>query len=114
MPRKEIINLIKKLKKKYKVGIFSDQTNWIYEIDKNYNFLHIFDYKFISYDVGYTKEDDEIFEIVIDKCDVSPEKILFVDDREKILDNAKRFNFQSYKFESVDNTVKDLFELLNC
>lgn len=112
VPRKQIIDLIKKLKTKYKVGILSDQTNWIFEIDKYYDFLKYFEYRFISYEVGYSKEDNEIFEIAISKCNVPPEKILFIDDRDSILTLAQKFNIQTYKFESISKTVTELSNIL--
>jgi len=46
VPRKEVIDTVIKLKDKFIWGVFSDQTNWIYE-----------------YDSGYTKYDDEFYRI---------------------------------------------------
>jgi HAD superfamily hydrolase (TIGR01509 family) len=101
VPRKEIINIVIELKDKYKWGIFSDQTNWIYEVDEKYDFLKYFDYKFISYDLGYTKYDDEFYRIPYKEIKLSAENILIVDDKQEVLDRAKEFGYHTFRFNSI-------------
>jgi HAD superfamily hydrolase (TIGR01509 family) len=101
VPRKEIIDTIIELKDKFKWGIFSDQTNWIYEVDKKYNFLKYFDYKFISYDLGYTKYDDEFYRIPYKEIKLPAKNILIVDDKQRVLDKAKEFGYKTFRFDSI-------------
>jgi HAD superfamily hydrolase (TIGR01509 family) len=102
IPRKEVIDIIE-LKDKFKWGIFSDQTNWIYEIDEKYNFLKYFDYKFISYDLGYTKYDDEFYRIPYKEIKLPAENILIVDDKQRVLDRAKEFGYHTFRFNSIQS-----------
>jgi HAD superfamily hydrolase (TIGR01509 family) len=101
VPRKEIIDTVIELKDKFKWGIFSDQTSWIYEVDKKYNFLKYFDYKFISYDLGYTKYDDEFYRIPYKEIKIPTENILIVDDKQRVLDKAKEFGYKTFRFDSI-------------
>jgi FMN phosphatase YigB (HAD superfamily) len=99
--RKEIIDTVIELKDKFKWGIFSDQTNWIYEVDKKYNFLQYFDYKFISYDLGYTKYDDKFYKIPFKEIKIPAKNILIVDDKQGVLDRAKEFGYNTFRFDSI-------------
>ncbi len=103
VPRKEIIDTVIDLKDKFKWGIFSDQTNWIYEVDKKYKFLQYFDYKFISYDRGYTKYDDEFYRIPHKEIKLPAENILIVDDKQGVLDKAKEFGYNTFRFDSIQS-----------
>ena len=101
VPRKEVIDTVIKLKDKFIWGVFSDQTNWIYEIDEKYDFLKYFDYKFISYDLCYSKDDDEFYKIPYKKINLPAENILIIDDKQKVLDKAKEFGYNTFRFDSI-------------
>jgi putative hydrolase of the HAD superfamily len=112
-PRTAMIELVRKLRADYKVGIFSDQTNWIYDIDKKYDFFKYFDYKFISYKLGYTKHDDEFYRIPSKETGIKPEKILIVDDNPRVIDKAAEFGLNSYEFTSIKACKEYLSRLKN-
>jgi HAD superfamily hydrolase (TIGR01509 family) len=101
VPRKEVIDTVIKFKDKFKWGIFSDQTNWIYKIDEKYDFIKYFDYKFISYDLGYTKYDDEFYRIPYREIELAAKNILIVDDKQRVLDKAKEFGYNTFRFDSI-------------
>lgn len=112
-PRVGMIELVDKLRLDYKVGIFSDQTNWIYEIDKKYDFFKHFDYKFISYDLGYTKHDDEFYRIPSKETGIQPQKIIIVDDNSRVVKKAKKLGLNSYEFTSIQACKEYLSNLKN-
>lgn len=101
LPRKEVLENVKSIMSDYDVGIFSDQTNWIFEIDDEYDFLKYFDYKFISYQRGVSKHYDEFYELPLQELGTDAEEILIIDDKQKVLDKAKELGYQTYKFESI-------------
>jgi HAD superfamily hydrolase (TIGR01509 family) len=111
IPRTQIIGLIKKLRKDYKIGLFSDQTNWIYDLDERYDFLKYFDYKFISYDAGYTKQDDEFYDMPAKETGISPEQILLVDDKPRVIGRAEEVNLNTYLFTSIADCCKYFSDL---
>lgn len=113
VPRKEILDAVASLKKKYQTGIFSDQTNWIHEIDGIYRFFPLFDHHFVSYDCGYTKYDDRFYRLVEERTPFSGSEILLVDDKERVLDRARSLcGWQTYLFTSIANFRDFLDNLL--
>ncbi|MBN2407478.1 MAG: HAD hydrolase-like protein [Elusimicrobia bacterium] len=100
-PRKDMLELVSELKDTYRLGIFSDQTNWIYELDEKYDFFRYFDCRFISYDLGFTKHDSEFYRIPSEKTGIDPASILVVDDKPRVVDNCIKAGMLGYLFTSV-------------
>jgi len=107
--RSEMIEFVKKMKKLgLIVAILSDQTNWIDELDKKYDFFKYFDKIYNSYRMGITKKDSAIFDLVLDEMGGKPETTLFVDDHIHHINRAKEKGINTIFFESMDQFVKDL------
>ena len=75
-PIKENLELVKILKKNFKIGLLSNQVDWIDDLEKKYNFKKLFDIIIISKEIGYRKPERQIFKIFDDvlptlKCGVS-------------------------------------------
>ena len=99
--RSQVTRLIKGLSHFYTVALFSDQTNWIYEVDTVYPFLHIFDHKFISCNSGYTKLDDKFYRLPEEKTGIPPKETMLIDDKDSVLAKANKLGFNTHKFTSV-------------
>jgi len=69
------------------VGILSDQTNWLDELDFRYRFMRHFDYVFNSFHLHKSKKDASLFLDVVRRMGRIPEEVLFVDD---VQENAER------------------------
>jgi len=110
-PRSRMLELVKKLRHDYKVGIFSDQTNWIYELDSKYNFLSFFDHIFVSYDVGYTKLDDNFYHVPAKQTGIDPAKILIVDDKPRVIKRIEQAGMKGYLFTFVSECSEYLLNL---
>jgi HAD superfamily hydrolase (TIGR01509 family) len=70
-----------------------------------YKIFRYFDYLFISYDLGYTKYDNEFYKIPSRETGISPEKILVVDDKKRVVEKAEGFGMKGYHFTSMDECV---------
>lgn len=112
-PRSEMIDLIKRLHSDYKVGIFSDQTNWIHDINEKYDFFKHFDYRFISYDSGFTKYDDEFYKVPSKETGIKPEEIIIIDDKQRVINKASEFGLKGYLFTSIQACREYLSDLKN-
>ncbi len=87
---KDIFDLIKKLRGRYKLIAFSGNIKSRVEyLDRKYDFRKYFDVEVYSYDYHLTKQEKGFVEIMIKKSGVLPEEIAYVDDNEKYLDAAK-------------------------
>ena len=86
--RNWMLDLVQRLKEASVVtAILSDQTNWLDELDAQYNFFGLFDRVFNSYHLGKCKKDESLFEDVLGEMNFRPEQSLFIDDSQ---DNIKR------------------------
>lgn len=63
-----------------RVGILSDQTNWLDELDARDNFFREFDYVFNSYHMGKSKKDPGHFTDIVRILKIENDKVLFIDD----------------------------------
>ena len=78
---KEHIEIIKKLKKDYKVGILSNNVQeWIVQVLKNYKIEDLFDAVIVSSKVGARKPDALIYFEALKRLSVKPKESVFIAD----------------------------------
>ncbi|CAN2040858.1 Haloacid dehalogenase [Candidatus Magnetomoraceae bacterium gMMP-15] len=63
-----------------RVGILSDQTHWLDQLNRKNNFFSHFDHVFNSYYLGITKKSPAIFDRLVKHMNVKPRNVLFIDD----------------------------------
>jgi putative hydrolase of the HAD superfamily len=85
---KERLELIKKLRKTYQVGVLSN-TNHIHILGVNEilktdheleNFDPIFDWVFLSHEMGLAKPSIEIYDRLVNELHTTPDRVIFFDD----------------------------------
>lgn len=76
-----MLEQVKKLKDRgLTVGILSDQTNWLDELDVRFGFYGRFDFVFNSYHMGKSKVDPTHFDDVLKLLKREGQAVLFIDD----------------------------------
>ncbi len=96
-----MLKIVKEVREKgTRVGILSDQTLWLDELNAKDGFFRCFDYVFNSYHMGKSKMDTSHFDDIVEALHVKPEKILFIDDNE---DHVERGRCQGWKTIRYDN-----------
>jgi len=105
--------LLKRLSKQYKLGIISNNSHeWGEDVLKRFGLNKFFEILVFSHIVGLAKPDEKIFEYAIsDLLDVSPENILFIDDKEKSLLPAKALGWNTILFTSSEKLKQELGKL---
>jgi putative hydrolase of the HAD superfamily len=104
-----MIELIKKLRQSnMHLGILSDHTNWLDELDATYAFFKWFDYIFNSYHVGKSKRDPSLFDDLLALMNIKPDKVLFVDDYHGNIERAKQKGLHALLYEDRLNFLHDL------
>jgi putative hydrolase of the HAD superfamily len=63
--------------------------------------LSMFDRAFLSFEIGMVKPDPEIYEHVVEAFDVSPERVLFLDDNTLNVDQARAVGLQAHRVVGV-------------
>ena len=95
-----------------KIGILSDTFVERAEyIRENFKWIKEFDYVLFSCDVGVTKDDSRLFEILIEKTGLKPKEILFIDDEKKNVQTAKKFGIHTVFYTDFDGFVDELRKL---
>jgi HAD superfamily hydrolase (TIGR01509 family) len=95
-----MIDLVKRLKAQgVHLGILSDQTNWLEELNEQYDFFRYFDPVYNSYYEGKSKKDITFFRDVIDRLSVQPDRILFIDDNSGNIERAGRAGLKTILYK---------------
>lgn len=75
---------------------------------KKHDFMALFDDIIISGVEKITKPDPRIYQILLNRIDIAPEQILFIDDRMENLTAAQAFGIQTHLFTNAGNLDADL------
>lgn len=104
-----MLELIKRLKKaSIRVAILSDQTNWLDDLEAQYNFFKWFNRIFNSFYMGKCKRDSSIFDDVLYEMGSIPERSLFVDDDRENIERARRKGLHTIHYQTRKAFEHDL------
>lgn len=104
-----MLEIVLELKEKgFRVGILSDQTHWLDELNSRNDFFHLFDYVFNSYHLGETKKDPAVFDYALKSMNVIPESVLFIDDHIPNLKRAKVKGLQTMLYTNKETFFREL------
>ena len=74
-------------------------------------FEKIFDEQFYSFEIGFAKPEAGYFQTIMDRIDVAPDRVLFIDDHDGNVAGAREIGIQSELFPS-DGGVAALIPIL--
>lgn len=108
----ELLNLIKYLKKNYKIGLLSNASNtYLRPILEQHSITDLFDVDIISSEVGLIKPDIKIFELAVEKLGVSPGETVFIDDNSYNTDAAATLGIKTFLYKDLATLKKQLKDL---
>lgn len=111
--RDRMIDLVKQLRAQgIKVGILSDQTDMLDNLDRKYDFFRFFDYVFNSYHMGKGKRDAGLFDDIVKALNTKPNRVLFVDDDPGNVERAEGKGWQGILYVDHDGFLRSIKELL--
>lgn len=106
---KELLDYIKELKKKFKIGLLSNFTfEWIDELFSKHNLSQYFEEVVISSRYKMIKPDPQIFDKMINLLKIDKNEAIFIDDRQYNVDAGNKLGIKSLLFTSNDKIKKDL------
>lgn len=110
--RKEMPEIIEKLRRNYKVVVVSGNLRERVEfLNKKFNLHKIFDSYFYSFDYGTNKPSADLCKFVFRKLRIDPEECVMIDDNKKYLLNVKKLRVKIIQFSNPNNLKKDLKNL---
>lgn len=111
-PWQDILDMVKKLQAKYKVGLLSDLTAVMRDhIKKMHNIEEYFPTAVYSCDtgIGMLKTDGpEIFDLILKKMNVLPQECLFIDNSKSKIESAQKAGLNIMLFENKEQFFKDI------
>ena len=112
-PQRDLLELVTLLRKRgYVTGLLSDQTKeWWSELNSKYALEQHFDFCIISAEAGFSKPDERIYELVLDKSGSSSGKCVFIDDLEQNLEPARKLGMKTILFRSAKQLKEELVSL---
>jgi epoxide hydrolase-like predicted phosphatase len=109
----KVLEMLENLKEKgYIVGILSD-TNIIHKkMDVLQEIYSHVDILLLSCDIGVRKPKKEAFMKALERMKLKAEEVLFIDDRENIIESAKEYGFNTVLAKNEDQIVDEIKENL--
>ncbi len=108
----EVIELIKELRSKYRYKLIAlsniNYSHWNYVLNKNWDFIKVFDELILSHEIHLNKPDPKIFEYAIQKAGCEPEEIVFIDDGLNNILSAQVFGITGIKFTDIGELIEEL------
>lgn len=106
------IFLIKRLRKKYKVGLVTNNlVEWFQRLDSQFELEEKFDTIIVSAEVRTRKPEAKIYHLAAKKLGVNEEECVFVDDKEENVLGAREVGMKGILYHQGDDLAKKLIRL---
>jgi len=111
-PKPETLELIRKLKAGYKLGLLSNTNEWDYEYEiKQCDVFSLFDSVTVSFKVGAMKPDRKMYIDALDKLGVRPDESVYIDDVREYTEAAGALGIKSIHYTSHEELLRNLREI---
>lgn len=111
----DTLDMLHEIKNKYKLKVVAisnegrELTN--YRIQK-FGLDRVFDFYVSSGFVGYRKPDFEIYELALAQVHVTPEEVLYIDDRKLFVEVGTKLGLTSIQHSSASATKESILKML--
>lgn len=109
---KKVLQIIKKLRKNYKLGFISNTITPHEKINRKRGLFDLFDVVVLSHKIGMTKDDKRIFLITAKKLNVETQECIFIDDVKDFVNTAKSVGMKGIQFRNSKQLESDLSKLI--
>lgn len=105
----ELTDYFRSLRPKYQTAILSNSFVGAREKEQaHYHFDEVCDFIIYSHEVGMSKPDPRIFALTCERLGLPPGEVIFLDDREVIIDAARAFGMQGILFKDNAQAIADI------
>jgi putative hydrolase of the HAD superfamily len=105
----KIINMIKKLKKKYiTAALTNDVKEWFEEKIADYDLLGLFNQIITSYETKTAKPERKIYEIMLQKTGMKAEECVFIDNEKDNLEIPKKMGMKTVHYKNYSQLFEEL------
>lgn len=109
----ELLRTIFEMRGKYKMGLLSNFSDDLRpRIDNEWALAKAFDEIIISCEVGLVKPDPKIFNLMLDRLGVEAGESVFIDDRIKNIEGARKMGFHTVFYVEKEKAIAELSSIL--
>ncbi|HEV2339868.1 MAG TPA: HAD family phosphatase [Patescibacteria group bacterium] len=109
MVKKDVFDLVKKLKQTYTIVLFSNnQHEAVYEVLHRNDVLYLFDELIISSKYKLLKPQPAFFQKMLSILHMKKEEIIFFDDTKENVETARQLGISAFLFKDAKQLQKDL------
>lgn len=106
---RKMLQLIKILKRKFKVFIISNINELHFKyIKEKFSIINEVDGVILSFKVGVRKPDSKIYQVGIKYAKCLPEEIIYIDDRLELIEEAKELGLNCIHYTGYRLLIKEL------
>ncbi len=110
--QKEVTVLVKRLRKKYVLGLLSDMPKeWAEWLEKKFHIFENFDEIVVSGFVGITKPNPKGYQLMLKKLGLQAKECIFIDDIAHNLDYPQKLGMKTILFENAKQLRRELKRL---
>ncbi|MBI4098068.1 MAG: HAD family phosphatase [Candidatus Levybacteria bacterium] len=113
IPSRELVELIKQLKRKYKIGLLSNTGDGELDVLDRDGIKSLFDVITASYIVKILKPDQRIYLKCAEEIGVNPRECLFIDDNQDNIEGARKTGMETIQYKNLSQLKNDLKVILN-
>ena len=105
-----MLEILKSLHETYKLYMVSNvnELHFLYVKNKFPQYFKYFSHVFLSYELHLRKPDKKIYQHIIDYIKLPPQNIIYTDDRDELVDAAKKLGIDAFVFRSLDLFKEEL------
>ncbi len=101
--------LVSKLRKNHKIVVFSATAKERMDyVDEKYGVYSDFDDFVLSFETGFHKNEREAYEILLERAGCRPDECVIIDNKQSVLDIAKRFCIKTILFRNPEHLKAEL------
>ena len=105
----ELVAYFKSLRPRYQTAILSNGVPGARRIElERFHFTEMTDLIIYSYEAKTAKPERRIFEITCERLGIQPEEIVFLDNIEKIVTEARTFGIHAILFQETAQAIADI------
>jgi HAD superfamily hydrolase (TIGR01509 family) len=108
----EVVGIINKLKKNYKVILFSNHHNdLLRKILEKHVITHLFDEIIVSSEHKMAKPNKDFFHLMLSIAGANKDEVVFIDDNKLNVDQSNKLGIKALLFINVKTLKKDLLNI---
>jgi putative hydrolase of the HAD superfamily len=105
---KGVVELAKRLKKRYKVALLSNASDVLEDALRSYGISDLFDLVVNSARVGVAKPDERIFLLTLERLGVKPYEAILIDDNDENVEKASSLGIHAIRFTAIEELEREL------